>query len=186
MNCEKITIRQATTADVTFIATGVLDAVGIEAADADLLQGLESLCRRTDTLYSWRNVLVAEAGGKVTGMLVSYDGADYMTMRTITFDIVKQHSGTDFTGMDLETRPGEYYLDSLSVRPEFRRQGIGTTLLRAGIDRASSRGLSCVTLACEPHNTKARSLYERLGFRHAGQMFIFGEDYLRMELNIRR
>jgi RimJ/RimL family protein N-acetyltransferase len=35
-------------------------------------------------------------------------------------------------------------------------------------------------LACEPNNLGAKALYESLGFKHDGDLFIFGHHYLRM------
>lgn len=67
-------------------------------------------------LYSARNTTIAELDGKPVGMLTAYDGSRYGTMRQVTMQLVKEHLGTEFPGMEDETVPGEYYLDSLAVK----------------------------------------------------------------------
>ena len=85
--------------------------------------------------------------------------------------------------MDAEAGPGEYYLDSIAVVPEARGRGIARQLLQRGIAIAREMGLPAV-LACEPDNLGAKALYESLGFKHDGDLFIFGHRYLRMVVAI--
>ncbi len=181
----KIEIRKAEETDVAFIAASILDAVGLHEPSDKLLQCTIELCKRDDVLYSWRNTLIAYADGKPAGSMTSYEGKNYAEMKTITFELVKQLTGNDFTRMEPETLPGEYYLDSLSVRPQFRKQGIGKQLIEAAIGEAMHTDAATATLACDPANTNARHLYETLGFKHQSNMFIFGENYLKMMKNIR-
>lgn len=84
--------------------------------------------------------------------------------------------------MDPETQPHEFYLDSMAVWPQFRRLGIARMLMRHGIQDGLGMHRT-VTLACAPDNDGAHRLYTSLGFRNNGSLFIFGEDYIRMELS---
>ncbi|MDO8536533.1 MAG: GNAT family N-acetyltransferase [Candidatus Omnitrophota bacterium] len=56
------------------------------------------------------------------------------------------------------------YLSNVSVYPEFRSFGIGTKLLAAVEDEVKSIGKKRIVLHAETHNTRAISLYERLGY----------------------
>ena len=56
-------------------------------------------------------------------------------------------------------------LNAVTVAPELRSQGIGTALIREAERRVAPRGLACVGLAVGVDNPRARSLYERLGYR---------------------
>ena len=181
MNVE---IRKAEETDAAFIAVSILDAVGLPEPSDELQQCTTELCKRDDVLYSWRNTLIAYADGKPAGSITAYEGKHYKEMKTITFELVKQATGNDFTRMEPETLPGEYYLDSLSVRPQFRRHGIGRQLMEAAIGEAMHTDATTTTLACDPANVKARHLYETLGFEHRSDMFIFGENYLKMVKDI--
>lgn len=56
-------------------------------------------------------------------------------------------------------------LNAITVAPGLRSRGIGTKLIREAERRARARGSSRVGLAVGLDNTRARSLYERLGYR---------------------
>ena len=56
----------------------------------------------------------------------------------------------------------------LAVHPAFRRQGIGTALLRALAGTARAEGFPGISLSVSPANP-ARRLYERAGFRKVGE-----------------
>ena len=70
-------------------------------------------------------------------------------------------------------------MDSIAVVPKARGQGIARQLLLHAIAKAQEMSLPTI-LACEPNNLGAKALYESLGFRHDGDLFIFGHHYLRM------
>lgn len=56
----------------------------------------------------------------------------------------------------------------LLVHPEVRSRGIGTALLGACEAAARARGHRRIGLGVTIHNTRARALYERLGYHDAG------------------
>lgn len=55
-----------------------------------------------------------------------------------------------------------WYLSLLAVDPDFRRQGIGSQLMRSHLSQVDAAGLPCYLLTPLPHNVL---LYERRGFR---------------------
>jgi Acetyltransferases len=57
------------------------------------------------------------------------------------------------------------YLSNLSVYPEFRSFGIGTKLMAAVEEEVKDIGKKRIVLHAETHNTRAVSLYERLGYK---------------------
>lgn len=81
---------------------------------------------------------------------------------------------------DLETFPGEYYLDSLAVLPEFRGQGIGRALLLDGVAKGRQAGFERVTLIVDVDKPKNITLYESLGFVRDETISFFGHQYYRM------
>jgi RimJ/RimL family protein N-acetyltransferase len=85
-------------------------------------------------------VLVAEAGGEPVGQL----------------DLHLARYGVADLGM--------------LVAAAWRGRGVGTALLRAGIDQARGAGAHKVALQVWPHNTAALALYEKFGFRREGQL----------------
>lgn len=62
----------------------------------------------------------------------------------------------------------EVHINNLAMRPEFRRQGIGTGLLHHVLAEARLLGARRATLEVRASNEDARRLYERLGFYVAG------------------
>ena len=67
-----------------------------------------------------------------------------------------QHAGDETLG----------WIDSLGVRPPWRRRGLGQTLLRTAFSRLHARGLRKVGLGVDAGNeTGALRLYERAGMR---------------------
>lgn len=55
-------------------------------------------------------------------------------------------------------------LNRVIVRPDVRGQGIGASLVRAGLDWASAVGARRMLLEVRPDNEPAIALYRRLGF----------------------
>ena len=185
--------RQATKDDALFIARGFHMAMLMEDVPEEQTRLFaEKICEREDVLYSWRNTLIAEAVTSTAageqrqpvGMVTAYDGRYYRGWRETTLALVKEHLEVEFPGMEDEAVPGEYYVDSLAVLPEWRGHGIGRALLQQAIGQGSALGLT-VTLAVEYDNDRAQHLYRSLGFAPAGNLFIFGHDYQKMAVGNR-
>lgn len=85
---------------------------------------------------------------------------------------------------------GEAQIYNIAVAPEFRREGIGETLLRHMIEKAEESGCSLVTLEVRDGNGAALSLYEKLGFREVGRRRGYyskgKEDAVLMDLDLRK
>ncbi len=227
-------IRKATIEDAAAIARNVMAAMGydvyvpvesgsdeagiacadgasitypVEALDVEarlMLEGMTEICRREDTLYSWKNTLVAcvEVGREgcsdasdcemgiqdscsgnasmVVGSLTSYDGADYLAMRELTFGIAREKFGWEPPLMDDETQAGEWYMDSLAVHPSFRGRGLAQLLFSQAFEVAEALGFTQASLIALASADRLVSFYESLGFRPEGHLNCFGHDYLRM------
>ncbi len=180
-------IRKATIEDAAAIARNVMAAMGydvfVENPDAEtsaMLEGMQEICAREDTLYSWLNTLVACVDGVVAGSLTSYNGADYLKMRELTFSLAREKFGWTPPIMDDETCAGEWYLDSLAVLPEFRKRGIAKLLVSQALEVAEALGFRRVSLIALASSHRLISHYESFGFRPDGHLNCFGHDYLRM------
>ena len=176
----RITIRKAEAADCRFIAENVLRALHIEETDERHIEHLAGISRRVDTLYSWRNSLIALYDGVPAGLMVAYNGALYRQMRDVTFPLIRMYVGDDYKDMDDEACCGEFYLDSLAVLPGFRRKGIASALIKELFRLKDLAGIPLATIAVDPDNDTAYRLYTRHGFRHDGQITVFGTTYHRM------
>ena len=176
-----ITLRKATVADARFIAENVLRALHIEETNEQHIEHLAGISRRDDTLYSWRNATIALYDGVPAGLMVAYDGARYRSMRDITFPMIRIYVGDDYNSMDDEACAGEFYLDSLSVLPEFQRRGIASALMQEMLRLRDEAGIPLATILVDPENDTAYSLYTKNGFRRNGQRTVFNTTYDRLE-----
>mgnify|MGYP002514177706 CR=1 FL=1 len=140
-----------------------------------------TLARMEHSQYSYLNALVAEADGAVVGALVGYDGALLKQLRAPIFPLLEQHLG-EAINIEDETEAGEYYLDSVGVKPEFRGMGIGRRLISALCDEAFRQGHERVGLIVEPNNTKAQALYSSAGFRCVGERPFFSHMMWHMQI----
>ena len=64
---------------------------------------------------------------------------------------------------------GEADMMNLAVQPEFRRQGVGETLVSALVAALAEQKVSSLTLEVRASNAAAISLYEKLGFIQVGR-----------------
>lgn len=179
----EVTLREANVDDRYFISRMFHAAMLMEDTPEDRIHEFGDLiCSRHDVLYSSDNSTIAIVDDKPVGMVTAYDGRNYHDWRVKTFQLVRDHLGIEFPGMEEEAVPGEFYIDSLAVLPECRGMGIGTLLLECAIAKGRSLGLKC-TLAVDPDNPQARKLYESLGFMEDGTLFLFGHNYTKMSMN---
>jgi ribosomal protein S18 acetylase RimI-like enzyme len=72
-------------------------------------------------------------------------------------------------GIDYTRRPGRALLWSFAVIPNLQGLGIGTALVRDAESRLRKRGFTVVEIDAGKDNPRARALYERLGYRVAGE-----------------
>ena len=187
-----VTIRDARPTDAPFLAECILAGMHLydfeEIVNDDLADALENISQseaREDTLYTYSRTRIAEVDGTPAGALLSYPGELYKELRDKTLKQYWPAFFSKFGDNDLEADPGEYYLDSLAVHPDFRRMGIGRALLEDGIKRGISQGFSRITLvadACMPHLV---NIYASLGFVPADHRHVFGTDFLRMVYTVK-
>lgn len=172
-----IEIRRATEKDAPVIAQAVAMAIGHESSvnycGENYLEVLTEVAQLAGTQYSYANSLVALADGKPAGALCGYDGASLNELRAGTLAVVNKYNPLDGP-IDDETQPGEFYLDSIGVLPQYRGLGIGSMLINAMTEIARNEGHRFVGLLVDFDNPKAEELYSRLGFRRAGTRMFFG------------
>jgi ribosomal protein S18 acetylase RimI-like enzyme len=75
-----------------------------------------------------------------------------------------QSGGQDIGVILVEEQTEEVYLALIEILPEWQGRGIGSSVVRAVMERAAASGKS-VSLRVLRVNDRARSFYERLGFR---------------------
>lgn len=179
-------IRDAIPSDAAFLAKCVMAGMHFYDFESDIPENLEIYQRLTeceergDLLYTYKNSRVAEEDGVVVGSILSYPGEIYKDLRHRTFTELWPDIMALDTNSELETGPGEYYLDTLAVLPSYRGRGIGRALIQDAIKRGIDMGYEKITLVVDANMPKLISLYTLLGFTLADHRHVFGVDFQRM------
>ena len=178
-------IRQAVPSDAPLIAELIMTALGqdlclfLQGPDhtrEQLHQLFTLMSCRDDTQYSYRNALLAEQGGQVAGLALSYDGSLLPELRPVFIQAMREHFGRELELVD-ETQAGELYLDSFAVREPFRKQGIGSALLRATLRKTRLLHLPELGLLVDIDNIRAQRVYAAAGFKQRDSR-PFGNHYM--------
>ena len=82
--------------------------------------------------------------------------------------LVAERDGQTVGYVGCQTVLDEGYITNVAGAPDWRRQGIGRTLIEELKKRAAKSGLSFVTLEARASNAPAIALYEGAGFRQVG------------------
>jgi len=90
--------------------------------------------------------------------------------RSISFPLVVVHATLNkVIGYVIFWQVGEdAQINNIAVHPDFRRLGIGETVLRQVIEMVRLRGGRLISLEVRPSNTAALNLYRKLGFKMMG------------------
>lgn len=67
-----------------------------------------------------------------------------------------------------QTVLGETDMMNVAVHPDYRRQGIGETLIQSLVETLKEKGSHSLTLEVRASNDPAQKLYEKLGFTQVG------------------
>lgn len=164
----RVSYRSAKKEDAPLIAEVLAMAFGKECSEnylsEDYLHIFEDIAKSEDSLYSFKNTIIAELEGTPVGAVCGYDGAQSPILRSNTLSLIKEKTGRE-AHIEKETQEDEFYIDSLGILPQFRGKGLGSKLLLQMRDMAFSKGHPIVGLLVDENNTKAKELYEKLGFK---------------------
>ncbi len=84
-----------------------------------------------------------------------------------------------------EAEDDEYYIDTVSVHPDFRNQGIAEYLINSAILKAKEQGFSKVVLFVDVKKPNVQKYYEKLNFKFLRKCDpINGIQYNKMIYNI--
>lgn len=188
---KKVIYRNARKEEAKEIACYLLSAWPVEAflemSDDLTVEGLRDMVAEyveaEDTIYSYRNTIVAEVEGRLAGAITGYDGSRFEEMkRPVIEDLEKRFGEVPYASVR-ETAPGEFYLDSIGVDPQMRSHGIGSGLFKAMIGRAAEEGHTVAGLLVDYDNPKAEALYLRLGFRYVDDMDFLGHAMKHLQIS---
>jgi len=171
MMSEPATIRRATPEDARALAE-LIEIAGdgiptylwsqMAAPGESPLDVGERRARRDSGNFSWRHATVAEADGRVAGMVLAYplapDDRDAPAASDLP-DLLRPF-------LELERLvSGSYYINAFALYPEHRARGTGSRLLLSVLDAARESGCPSASVQYFSQNPRAGVFYQRHGFR---------------------
>ncbi|MFF2481858.1 GNAT family N-acetyltransferase [Paenibacillus sp. NPDC058071] len=179
-------IRPALKEDIEQVMPLLHDAIGSIACslagvedEAEAMNILKEFYVQENNRISYRNMIVFESDGVAAGMLLCYGGDKVESLDAPFIDRIKKETGREHT-ITPETRPGEFYLDSIAVDGRYQGQGIAKKLMAAFEAKALQEGYSLVSLIVEQYNDRAHALYSKQGYSEDGELTLSGHLYMRM------
>lgn len=166
-----INFRPATLEDCSFISLLQTYATG-GVAEA-LVHGIVPGVAATELIgrffaqatlgYSYRNSTIVDVAGKAAGHIVLFPfGED----KEAEIDLpIPDNRWALLKPFEILTAPNSYYVASIAVLPEHRRQGLGGALLDLANERACEFGFKDLSLHVFEQNGSAVELYQRHGYR---------------------
>ena len=132
-----------------------------EMAPREMLAGLMARSMKQDAGgFSWRHCFVADDKG-VVGMINAFPAA---WLREEERDILPQDRVQILDPIDQAQDWESFLVNSVAVRPQHRRQGIGTGLMKMAIEQAGGGAFARLTANVWADNVAARALFESQGF----------------------
>ncbi|KAF2507403.1 GNAT family N-acetyltransferase [Flavobacterium foetidum] len=137
---------------------------------------------RENNQYSYQNCYVAVADNKIIGAVNVYNGSDLKVLRQPIIEYVREHFNPEFDP-ELETRAGEFYIDSLGVSKNHRGKGIGSKLLKFLIEEYVCKNKETLGLLVEEENPLAKNLYLKIGFKVVGEKRLVGKKLEHLQIS---
>ena len=173
------TVRKGTPRDTNRIAEIVSGEPGQEAigltGSAELAREFGmAMVRLPNSQMGWKRTVVAEANGRVVGIVQAGDFPDFGVTPRIVYLAVRVFGLAKLVRLLPRMRArdrvqpkrprGAYHIAEIDVDPSFRNRGIGSALLDHAEAEARAGGYARMSLTTTTINP-ARRLYERHGFR---------------------
>ncbi|PGO76879.1 GNAT family N-acetyltransferase [Bacillus cereus] len=145
--------------------------------EAEVLLGLETWFSKENNRLSYENCFVYEQDESAVGVIVAYHGSEATQLDApIVHHLRELHKDESIT-LEKEAELDEYYIDTLSVSSAHGGKGIGSKLIEAAEIYATEKGHEKIALLVNLENTRAYSLYEKLGYKKDEIVMLIGEPY---------
>ena len=138
---------------------GVADYIWSKIAEEgeDILEIGAKRYEDEDSLFCYKNCIIAEIDAEVAGMLVAFP---------MYVDPEKDFSESDPVLLPYEKleEDNSYYICAVALFEKYRGKGIGSKFMDIAENKAREDGFNKLSLLVFEKNTGAKRLYERLGY----------------------
>ncbi|MGE8203309.1 GNAT family N-acetyltransferase [Heyndrickxia sp. NPDC080065] len=148
-----------------------------ESEQTKIREVLAQLFSQEDNRLSYQNCLVMEVDNNLAGIIIAYAGDDAEALDKPILERLYRKSDESSISLDKEADHGDYYLDTVSVKPEYQGKRIGTLLIQEAEKLASRKGYNRVSLNVAEDNPRAKQLYIKLGYNKVKVIEINGHEY---------
>lgn len=158
----------------------VLEQIDSETLEKIIVDAMHSPRYR----FGYENAYIYDVEGEIAGVLFGYPGEwEILIDGPLQASMLKYGLNYEKLFVESETLPGEWYVDTLVIDPEFRRQGIASSLVEHVVEIAKEKGFNKLALNCEVDNEGALMLYKNLGFNVVTKLVLSGHVYWHMTLD---
>ena len=132
------------------------------------------------TPHCYKSAIVARDGDEVVGMALSFPSKYHHISDELRsfFPADRLAHLSDLFGSRVEN---SWYLDTLGVNENHRRQGIGEKLISLTREKAIENGYHSLSLIVFADNELALPVYKRFGFKVIRRVELGGNEYIRHE-----
>ncbi|MGE7186969.1 GNAT family N-acetyltransferase [Peribacillus sp. NPDC006672] len=148
-----------------------------ETEEERILYVLAELFRKSGNRISYENTFVSEHDGQVSGLIIAYHGKDAESLDEPIVKRLRMKMKDPSVTLDKEAEMKDFYLDTVSVDPNFQGKGIGSALIQYVEGYAKQKGYPRVSLVVENENEGANRLYSRLGYKEIKTITISGHEF---------
>ncbi|MGG4267628.1 GNAT family N-acetyltransferase [Peribacillus simplex] len=148
-----------------------------ETEEERILYVLADLFRKSGNRISYENTFVSEHDGQVSGLIIAYHGKDAESLDEPIVKRLRMKMKNPSVTLDKEAEMKDFYLDTVSVDPNFQGKGIGSALIQYVEGYAKQKGYPRVSLVVENENEGANRLYSRLGYKEIKTITISGHEF---------
>ncbi|NOH16141.1 GNAT family N-acetyltransferase [Clostridium cochlearium] len=150
---------------------------------------ISTFCKEKNNRFSYEYIDIAEKDGKIAGLVLAFPAEKEMKLnipiiKKLPYMYKRKISNYKEEVVPMlsseEAKPGEYYIDSIAVHPNYRKNGLGKKLLMVARKRALKKGFKKVSLIVKPKNKGAIKLYKSSGYNMDGTVDMPSTDYYRM------
>lgn len=145
---------------------GVADYIWTRLAKPgeDILNVGQRRYEREDTAFSYQNCTMVAKDQQILGMLVAFP---------MYVDPEEQESDPVLAPYSKLEEDNSYYICGMALFPEFRQQGIGSSLLSLAEQHATDKGFTKLSLIVFEQNQGAWQLYARNGYRERARARVY-------------
>ncbi|WP_461481132.1 GNAT family N-acetyltransferase [Porticoccus sp.] len=136
---------------------GVADYIWSKLSEAgeNILDVGQRRYEQEESVFSYKNCIIAERDKKIVGMLVAFpmksDG-----------EIAEDPVLAPYRKLEANN---SFYVCGVALMPEYRGQGIGSELMKLAEQQARMRKFHTLSLVVFEQNIRAMKLYQQLGYR---------------------